>query len=239
MSTVYTLDEIEWGTINKNLFVKRLTQPIPNRPYTSYLEAHYHRKITNLNIPNILKLSYLYENLLPNSLNEFWMIFETQTLDIKRNLQNFIEEHQQQNRTISLRKNFEIILPIINALTELHENELVHRNIKLSNILLDQNDESCLADLGNWSLLNTDQSIHVEWRHYLSKNSDGILKDIQDFGQLSFTLCSIINSDDLKSSICGEYKQILGTCLSNEPPRTGSIRQDLKDLYDNLNRDLK
>ena len=74
-NTVYTIHEVEWGSVKRNLFVKRLTQSISNRPNAAYLEAHYHRKINNLNIPHMLKLVYLYENQLFDHSYELWMIF--------------------------------------------------------------------------------------------------------------------------------------------------------------------
>jgi hypothetical protein len=231
--TVYSFDEIQWGSINKNLFVKRLTHSIPAQPYASYLEAHYHRKMTNLNIPNIIKLTYLYENQLSDGSYELWMIFEIGTLNIKRNLKDFIDKHHQLETFISLKKMFEIILPIINALAGLHENELAHRNVKSTNILLGENNQSFLADLGDWSLPNNEKSIDIELRHYISGISDGISIDIQDFGQLCFFLCTIVDPGDASSPIFREYKQLIDTCVTAKSKAT-EIRHDLKYLYDRL-----
>jgi hypothetical protein len=232
-TTVYSFDEIEWGSINKNLFVKRLTHPIPSQPYTSYLEAHYHRKLTNLNIPNIIKLTYLYENRLRDGSYEIWMIFDMRTLNIKRNLKDFIDKHHQLEIFIPLKKHFEIILPIINALAGLHENELAHRNVQLTNILLDENDQSFLADLGNWDLSSNDKSNEIEMRHYISQTSDGRINDIKAFAQLTFFLSTITDPKDLSSPNYQEYKQIMDTCVT-AVSKTIEIRHDLKYLYDRL-----
>jgi hypothetical protein len=236
-TTVYRIDEIEWNSIKKNLFVKRLTQPIPNRPYASYLEAHYHRKITQINIPNIIQLTYLYENQLSDHSYELWIIFETQTPGIKRTLNHFLDEHYQQQTHISLKKVLQILISIINALAGLHENELVHRNVQPSNILIDEEDQTFLADLGDWNLPNNKPLIDIESRHQISITSDGINDDIKDFGKLAFRLLTIIDSEQISSNIFQELKQLIETCIKTTI-KAAEIRQTLKYLYDKLNRSL-
>jgi hypothetical protein len=237
-TTVYTIQDIEWGSMNKNLFVKRLTRPIPTRPDTSYLEAHYHRKITNLNIPHIIKLIYLYENRLPDGSYELWMIFERRPPGIKRNLNHFLDKHHQQERFISLKKIFELILPIINALAGLHENELVHRNVKSSNILLDEQDQTSLADLGDWDLSKNNESIDIQLRHQISGTSNGTNDDITAFGQLGLILCTIIDHEEISSTIFEEYKQLMDSCLKTTL-KTAEIRHTLKYLYDKLTLSIR
>jgi hypothetical protein len=237
-TTVYSIHEIEWGSIKKNLFVKRLTHPIPNQPNTSYLEAHYHRKMTNINIPHIIKLTYLYEHQLSNGLYELWMIFETRTPGIKRTLNHFLDEHNRQKTCISLKKILQIIIPIINALAGLHENEFVHRNIKSSNILLDEEDQSFLADLGDWDLPKNDSLIDIESRHNISVTSDYTNNDIIAFGKIGFTLCTILDDEDISSTIFHEYKQLMETCIK-ATAKAADIRHTLKYLYDKLTRSLK
>jgi len=234
-TTVYRIDEIEWDSITKNLFVKRLTHPIPNRPYVSYIEAHYHRKITQINIPNIIRLTYLYENQLSDDSYELWMIFETQIPGIKRTLNHFLDEHYQQKINISLKKVFQILIPIINALAGLHENELIHRNIQPSNILLDEDDQTYLADLGDWDLSNNKSLIDIELRHNISITSDDTNDDIKAFGKLAFKLLTIIDHEQISSSIFQELKQLIETCIT-ATIKTAEIRHILKYLYEKLNR---
>ena len=236
--TVYSFDEIEWGSIKKNLFVKRLNHPILKSPFASYLEAHYHRKMTTLNIPNIIKLTYLYENRLANGSYELWMIFEPPVLGIKRNLQDFIDEHHQEKTSISLKTICGIMLPIIEALTGLHENGLLHQNIKRTNIILDKDDRSFLADLGDWDLSTDDKSNDAESRHYISENSHGTSNDIKDFGQVGLFLCTIIDEKELECSTFREYKRIMDTCIT-DTPKVLAIRHDLKYLFDTLKNSSK
>ena len=127
--------------------------------------------MTTLNIPNTIKLTYLYENQLANGSYELWMIFEAPVLSIKRTLQDLLDEHQQEKTSISLKTICVILLPIIEALTGLHENELLHQNVKSTNIILDHDDRSVLADLGDWCLSINDKSNEAESRHYLSRSS--------------------------------------------------------------------
>lgn len=233
ITTGYRIDAIEWGSIKKNLFVKRLTRSISGHPDTSYLEAHYHRKMNNLNIPNIIKLTYLYENELPDHSYELWMIFQTESLDINRTLKHFIQQHNEQKTFISLKQIIEIMISIINSLVGLHENELVHRNMKSTNILLDEENRSFLADLGDWNLSNNDQSIDTELRHHITGGQDGINDDIKGFGQIGFKLLSILDIQEITSSICSEFKQLMGSCLEPEL-RAPEIRERLKYFYQKL-----
>ena len=234
VNTVYRLEEIEWDSINEHLFVKRLVHPITNQPYTSYLEAHYHHKITHLNLPNLIPLTYLYENYLSNNSYELWMIFETSLLTNRRTLNDLIDEYQSKKMTITLKKNFQILLPIIDALTSLHENELVHQNITLNNILFDEDNQSYLADFGDWILTEQDPGKDPKLRHFMCANCEGAQKDMKDFGRVCFFLCAIIDPEDLSSTYFPEYKHILEVCVT-QLPKAAKVRQDFRYLYDKLN----
>lgn len=235
-TTIYRIDEIEWGSIKKNLFVKRLTCPIVDQPDISYLEAHYHRKMNHINIPNIVKLSYLYENRLSENSYEVWMIFENESLNINRNLHNFVKEYSLKEKLISFKKICQILFPIINALASLHENELVHRNVKSTNILLDENDQSFLADLGDWYLSNNDQLNNIQYHHHqLSDKSHEINDDIIGFGKLGFTLLTILDREQMNCQLFVEFKQLMGSCLEPKD-KTAKIRHHFEHFIEKLNR---
>lgn len=234
LPTVYTINDIIWGSIKNNLFVKRLTTPLPNRPYISYIEAHYHRKITNLNIPNIIKLTYLYENRLSNGSYELWMIFESRSPGIKYTLQNYLDENYQQKIFVSLKKIFQIILPIIDCLVGLHENKLIHRNVKPTNILIDDQEQIYLADLGDWSLSDDEQLDHIELRHQISSNLNSSYDDIKAFGQLCFILCTTVDRKQRSLNVFKDFQQLIESSIRGSL-KTIEIRHQLKYLYEKLN----
>jgi serine/threonine protein kinase len=193
--------------------------------------------MTNINIPNIIKLTYLYENRLVDGSYELWMIFETRPPGINRTLNHFIDEHTQQKTYISLKKICQIMVPIIDALVALHENELVHRNVKPTNILFDEEDQIFLADLGDWYLPDDNSSDDVESRHHISIDSNGTNQDLKGFGQLGFILYTIVDHGQVSSTIFEEFKQFLETCIK-ATLKADEIRNRLRYLYEKLNRYL-
>jgi hypothetical protein len=58
---------------------------------------------------------------------------------------------EQQIRTggpLTPRRTLDLLLPVADALARLHEHDIIHRDVKPSNILTDENDRGCLIDLG-------------------------------------------------------------------------------------------
>ena len=140
-----------------------------------------------------------------------------------------------------MKKALEIVIPIINALAALHENELVHLNVTPSNILFDEEDKSILADLGDWCLttaqLNNNYGNIIENRHNISSTFDGTNGDTRAFGQLGLMLCPIINPEQSFATIFQEFRSFMENYIkskSKEPIRAADIRHALKYLYEKI-----
>ncbi|CAF3876527.1 unnamed protein product [Didymodactylos carnosus] len=134
---LFLVHPCSWGS-NERLVAKELRDSIVHRNI-DYMEAHFHRTVTRLNINHIAPLRYLYEK--PDEPNKLFILLPHYETDLHRYLLDHIHE-------VSLDKAIQISLDIARIITQMHSQGLVHRDIKVSNILLDTNQQVLLADFG-------------------------------------------------------------------------------------------
>ena len=126
----------KWGD-KENLAMKRQNLfTRDDNPYAAYIEAHYHRAITNTRQENIVPLLHLYYE------NDVLYIFMPR---YRESLQKYLQTNM---KTIKLDKVISFALVIANILNDLHENDFVHRDIKSGNVLLDDKEQCHLIDFG-------------------------------------------------------------------------------------------
>lgn len=133
----FSIHPAAWGA-EPNFVAKKLIDPI-NNENINYIGAHFHRTVTRLGIPNMVPLSYLYE--ISQNPQQFAIVLPR----YPTNLHSYLSEHIQK---ITIDKSAQIVLDIARAIAHMHTYELVHRDIKVQNILLDENDRPFLADFG-------------------------------------------------------------------------------------------
>jgi len=221
-STIFSIFTVDWGD-EKNLVMKKLSQPLPGQPNAAYYEAHYHRKVANLRHPNIVNPHYLYKYIINNQTSELWMIFPPIISSLEQLL-------QQRSTSLSIETVLKWMLAIADALAALHENELIHRNVTLSNIILTNDERIMLIDLGNWHE-NCDLSV----RHDLSSTLNGTNDDMKGFGEIGEILNTFIEQDEKVSAIIDEFNELVYKCsqASHEQPVTADFaRQKLKFMLD-------
>jgi hypothetical protein len=174
-----------------------------------YFEVHYHLRINQLEIPNILQLLNLYKD---EKTNYLWMFFPKYSKTLK-------------NTNLTIDNLFEISYDIANTLVHLHLNEIIHGNIQIESIFLDENNQCYLANF------------------YFNKSRKLEIKDdIYAFGQLGkYLYDQIINSDisiseeDLEN--LNSFKNLFTKCLSTDVrirPKAYVIVQQIKEIRKNL-----
>ncbi|CAF0922632.1 unnamed protein product [Didymodactylos carnosus] len=240
----FTVHAAEWDD-KKDLVVKKLKRPSIEYPYLQYLEAHYHRKITKLDIPHVAPLLFLYDHPWSDDIfagagnfnSDLWIFLPK----YKQSLTDYLEKNI---RTITSDTIIKIALDIANVLVELHSNEIVHRDVKSKNILMDNNEKCYLADFGtckesttNYTILGTlpiAPELLFSIRHEPSITYDGTAVDIYSFGILLYELLpklsyhrphtdkTDLNVHELLKSVQpldmnnnNEYELLIKSCLKN------------------------
>ncbi|CAF2511159.1 unnamed protein product [Rotaria sp. Silwood2] len=213
----YSVHAAQWSTEN-NLAVKKLLHPLTDNEYMVALEAHYHRAATRLCSNYIVPLLYLYENNINDNQQELWLIMPKYSMSLRDYLRRHIHE-------ISFAKVISFALTIVKALAEFHRLELVHRDLKASNIMLDDNEQCYIMDFGtaklglsNQTLLGTAPlppemiAIHVQ-QQTGTVAYDGTAADIFSFGLLLYEMLPKPTYERLDSNALLHLEQIL---LSNQ-----------------------
>lgn len=220
-STVFSIFVADWGD-EKNLIVKKLTQPIPDQPHVAYYEAHHHLQIEKLQHPYIINLRYLYSHRLDDGSSELWMIFPAVSLTLRQFLDN--------NRTsILLEQVLQWMIRITKALVDLHKNERAHRNVTLNNIVLNDFNQAYLMDFGDW---NEDGDLSLY--HHPSLTACGINDDIIALGHVGRILSDFLKNDEHNSIIIFEYNELMNECLAcdKNPIETDFVWTCLTNLLD-------
>lgn len=188
----YNVHAAEWGS-EKNLAAKKLFDPSNDNLQMAALEAHYHRIATLLHLDHIVPLLYVYENEINANQRELWLIMSK----YPRSLRQYLKQHIHE---ITFPRVISFALIIATALADFHRLEIVHRDLKTSNIMLDENEQCYIIDFGtvkfglfNRTLLGTAPlppemlAAHLknptEFVHY-----NGAAADVYSFGLLLYEM---------------------------------------------------
>jgi serine/threonine-protein kinase len=238
----------------QNLAVKRQNASSKGEyPYAAYMEAHYHRAITNTRQANVVPLLYLYYD------NEELYIFMPR---YKQSLQDYLQKNITE---IKFDKVLSFALIIASILNDIHQNDLVHRDIKPSNILLDDDDQCYLSDFGTVGEGTTKKTIvgtlplppeilraAMFQQQSLATVYDGKANDIFSYGVFLYELLpkreysrpraeAVYNAESLFQggkilplpSGMDDYEQLVLDCLEHTPedrPTASTIIKRLEEL---------
>jgi tRNA A-37 threonylcarbamoyl transferase component Bud32 len=197
--THFVIYPAEWST-EKNLVVKKLKQSSNEYAYLQYLEARNHRKITELRItisperdgeeiqirkPHVVPLLYLYESHEKNNRLKLCMFLPRYS----QSLDEYLEDNMNKIKPDQV---LQIALDMADVLVLLHANDIVHRDIKAKNILMDENQQCYLADFGTAREWITNSTIVGTFPlpPEVSSGStyDGAAADVYSFGIFLFEL---------------------------------------------------
>lgn len=239
----YSVHAAQWGT-QYNLVVKKLLHPTAENSDMAALEAHYHRVVTLLYSNNIVPLLHIYENTLDAGRRELWLIMPRFSMSLRQYLMRYIHD-------ISLTRALSIAVIIAKVLAELHRLEIVHRDIKSTNIMLGDNEQCYVIDFGTAKFGLLDKTIigtaplppeMTALNFEAEENTyryDGAAADIYSFGLLLYEMLpkssydrlglnGIINLEESLRFIADsnmniyEYKNIIRDCLDEDPAKRPS-----------------
>jgi serine/threonine protein kinase len=131
----FNVHPASWDGKNE-LVAKKLRDHITNQDF-AYLEAHFHRTVTSLNISHMVHLKYLYEE---NDSSLYLLLPRYDT-----DLHSFLETNMKK---MTADKAIQISRDIAGVIAHMHAHDLVHRDIKVQNILMDKQEQVYLADFG-------------------------------------------------------------------------------------------
>ena len=234
----YSVHAAEWGT-EHNLAVKKLIQPTAEHLEMMALEVHQHRAVTAFE--NIAPFRYVYEHHLTSDQREFWLIMPRYPMSLQEYLKKNIP-------TMSFERTISFAVSIAQALSELHRCEFVHRDLKSSNIMLDENEQCFLIDFGtarsgllNYTVLGTaplapEILVASAERANTVHCYDGAAADIYAFGCVLYEMLpkSIyqrltiemipriqggLSSEDNWDGLRKDYKALTIACLDDNPDK--------------------
>ena len=212
---------VDWGD-EKNLTVKKLRQPLTGHSGgANYYQAHYHHRVARFRHPHIFNLRYLYLHSLDNQTSELWMIFPP----IFSTMEQFFRENRS---SVSLKQLLSWMVDIADALKVLHNNQLVHRNVILSNILLSQEGKALLANCGDW----LDDGDLRKRRHPADTMDDGVHDDMKGFARVGKFLRQSVASSEISASVLLAVDDLLTSC--DQPVTAESVQQKLASLLEAL-----
>jgi hypothetical protein len=241
----FTIHPIIWVS-EQNLVAKKLINPYTDRNI-SYIEAHFHRTVTRLGIPNMVPLSYLYE--IVKDPQEFIIILPR----YPQSLRSYLIEHIHE---MTIDRSAQIALDITRVIAHMHAYELVHRDVKVENILLDENNQVFLTDFGTCQH-GTQNSTFIGSRPFAPElptgnhqySYQGSAFDVFCLGVLMYvlapkntfhqprTLTEVdINSLD-RNRTPQSYCNLIMRCINKEPkarPTANELVRELESVIDKM-----
>ncbi|CAF0811948.1 unnamed protein product [Adineta ricciae] len=250
----FTVHAASWNT-ELRLAAKILSDPL-TYPDMAYLEAHFHRTVTRLQIGHMAPLRYLFEKEEPQT-DAVASVDNKQLIILVPRYQTNLHAYLVANMsTISIDRTLQIVLDIARVIAHMHKYELVHRDVKARNILLDEHEQVFLADFGTCEhsaentvmIASPPTPPELSTEHQLSY--EGTALDIYSLGTLMYvvapkqmflqptqpiTQTDVNNLDE--AVIPNSFRQLMLRCLDADPnkrPTASEVVEQLETIMDQV-----
>ena len=210
----------QWG-VETNLAVKKLLRPSIKNEQMIALEAHYHRKVTLLCLEHIAPLLHVYENPINDNQRELWLIMPRYPMSLRKYLIEHIHE-------ISFDRAISFAITIATALAGLHRLEIVHGDIRASNVMLDDNEQCYIIDFGTASFGLSNRKVlstgplrpKMTDAHY-----DGAAADVYSFGLLLYEILPKASYEYLDTNVLSRLEELFRLIPPSDAIRKGYENQ--------------
>ncbi|CAF3029404.1 unnamed protein product [Rotaria socialis] len=228
----------KWN-LEENLVVKELIRPMEDLDI-GYLEAHFHRTATRLQIPHMVPLQYLYE--IATNPHQISIVLPRYSKSLHSYLMN-------QMQHVSIDKAVQISLDISRVIANMHSYELVHRDVKVENILLDDKDQVFLADFGTCQH-GTENSTFIGSRPFVPEvttgdhqySYQGSAFDVFCLGVLMYVVAPkdsfhrprVMKDTEVKSldrtRVPENYCRLIYRCITTDPAKRPTANEVVREL---------
>ncbi|CAF1021526.1 unnamed protein product [Adineta ricciae] len=217
----FSVHPASWDT-ERDLVAKVLLNSSKS-PDFAYMEAHFHRTITRLNIEHIVPLHSLHYD---NQNDRLYILLRRYPMSLHTYLTNHMAD-------LTMSDAMRILLHISRAIAHLHAQNLIHRDIKTQNILLDDHRNVFLADFGtcqhgteNYTIIGS-QPLPPEFhrdRRSIDFSYTGTAVDVFSLGVLMYALApkavyqsshDIITEANIRelTHVPERYRSLIVACL--------------------------
>ena len=212
------------------------------------LKIYAMKKINSEFIQNQYNLNEEFDKLKnmknPNTTKYFKIFFQNQSLYIiyeymnNNDLEGFLNAYYSLNKPIETNTLWNIFMQCISSLKYIHNNNIIHRNITLTNIFMSENKIIKLGDFRFSFLSNNERVIRKESEPYKSpetkKNKNFDKKsDVYAMGAAFYKLCYFefpnIGCSTNRGKYPSEMENIINSMLKKE-----NERPDANQLYDEI-----
>ena len=249
----FSVHPASWN-MEQELVAKVPRDPV-RYPDVGYLEAHFHRTVTRLQIGHMVPLRYLFEKdeqqaqaTASTEKRQLFILLPRYRTDLRAYLMKNINN-------ITMDRAVQIVLDIARVVAHMHSYELVHRDVKALNILLDDQEQVFLADFGTCQHGTENTTVigsppfppELFSDHQFSY--DGAAFDVHSLGTLMYVVApkrsyvqpiQSVTEADVKSLdqtvVPDSFRQLILRCVDEDPKKRLTASQVVHELENIANQ---
>lgn len=160
-------------------------------------------------------------------------------------LNKYLESIYAQNRTISLSKGIRFAHDIIQGMIHLHALDILHLDLKASNVFIGDDNKLVIADFGQSKMLNDDGVVQIDNLYPSILTPENVKKRVadkaSDIYQFGVLLYSIFNYDSYRNLLDNHYQvntETLRGAFKN-PDATPEMKKECSTNIGRIVADIK